>query len=82
MKVVAIFDKPIGCHRCPMMSKEMACNLVRKPFDEARVLQIRKGCEGRPLWCPLRELPAFKMDWNDGNSYEAGWNDALDVIGG
>ena len=83
MKMVAIFDQPSNCRHCPMMDTMMyACNLARREFDEARTLLIQKGCDGRPVWCPLKELPDTKQDWRQANTYETGWNDALGAIGG
>lgn len=49
--------------------------------DSAHPL-IVKSDNYKPTWCPLKDLPDYKMDWSGGESYEAGWNDLLDLIGG
>lgn len=80
-KLIIVFDDPGSCRRCPAMNSKYACNAARRPFSEGTVVQIKHGEECRPIWCPAIAVPEHKLDWSDERSYEAGWNDCLDVIG-
>lgn len=81
-KRVLIFDEPTSCRKCPCINGTgEACNAARRPFSEGTKIQIRNGDKCRPLWCPAKDLPDYKMDWSDEQGYESGWNDVLDAIG-
>lgn len=84
MSQVAIFNDFDSCRECPCMSyNRRGCKAARKHFNESTMLMIQSGSKGKPGWCPLKPLPEYKMSWNtDENSYENGWNDVLDSIGG
>lgn len=83
MKKVVSFDDPKSCRWCPVRNETIeGCNVAKRPFSEAMQIQIRNGESCQPTWCPLKDLPDYKMDWSGGESYEAGWNDVLDAIGG
>ncbi len=82
MRKVIVIDDPKTCRKCPAMNSALACNAAKRPFSEAMQIQIRNGESCQPTWCPLKDLPDYKMDWSGGESYEAGWNDVLDLIGG
>lgn len=88
MKRVLIIDAT-GCRYCPAIEFGpdglFECGVLHKSFSDAMSIQISnpKTARGvRPFWCPLKDLPEYKMDWSSKeDSYEAGWNDVLDAIG-
>lgn len=89
MKKVLIIDDH-GCRYCPCVSTGPdgvdGCKRMRKLFSDGLRIQInnpKTATDVRPIWCPLKDLPKHKMDWSGNEfSYESGWNDVLDIIGG
>lgn len=84
-KSVLIIDKPKNCYWCPCIDNLQMDNCVaaERQFTSAARIQMDKDMDYRPSWCPLRDLPDYKMDWRNGSDgYESGWNDCLDKIGG
>ena len=87
-KKILVIDDPMVCRNCPCF--EIVEDGLGSPFCEAAHRTFRPGSHTvifngdrfRPEWCPLKDLPDYKMDWSGGESYEAGWNDVLDLIGG
>ena len=79
-----------GCRTClanvyDTEGKVVACGSVERHFSEGLAIQINSEkafYDVYPAWCPLVDIPEYKMDWNGEKSYEAGWNDVLDLIGG
>jgi len=84
-KVVLVFDKPEMCRDCPCfdsVSFEPYCYAADRGFDDSEKALIKNGKRYKPLFCPLVDMPKYKpFFWSD-DSYEAGWNDALDAVGG
>ncbi len=81
---VALINNNGSCRKCPCVNDTgSACKLAKRPFSEGMKIQIKHGEKAVPIWCPLSDLPEALMDWyDDGNSYEAGWNAAIRQIGG
>lgn len=85
-KSVLIIDKPKNCLECPCIGTrggEWCCEATGKPYTRSQEIMLKKYEPFRPGFCPLREMPEYKMDWRAGSDgYESGWNDCLDKIGG
>lgn len=82
MKKVIVFDNQNCCNFCNFANfVTYSCMAAKREFSNGLRIQLDKGDKVTPLWCPAKELPEYKMQWED-NSYEAGWNDLLDLIGG
>lgn len=79
-----------GCRMCPVNVWDekghiVACGGVERRFSDGLQIQINSEkafYDVYPAWCPLVDIPEYKLDWSGGDSYEAGWNDVLDLIGG
>lgn len=85
-KVVLVFDKPDNCVTCPCLGQldgVALCDATGEAFSNSQAIMLLKNVEFAPSWCPLKPLPAYRLDWTkDANSYGAGFNDCLDAIGG
>jgi len=84
-KSVLIIDNPKNCFDCPCLDNLQVdrCRATGKEFTEGARIQMEKDLPYIPSWCPVREMPEYKMDWRAGDGgYESGWNDVLDKIGG
>lgn len=85
-KAVIVIDKPENCWDCPCFSStsgEMYCVAARRGFTRSQEVTLKKYIPFLPGFCPVREMPEYKMDWRAGDGgYESGWNDCLDKIGG
>jgi len=85
-KAVIVFDMPENCWDCPCFSStsgEMYCAAARHGFTRSMEVMLKKYVPFLPGFCPVREMPEYKMDWRAGDGgYESGWNDCLDKIGG
>ena len=86
-KKILVINDPIVCRSCPCFGvtaedSHIFCEAARREFRDGSRAVIFNGDRFRPEWCPLKDLPDYKMDWSGGESYEAGWNDVLDLIGG
>ena len=83
MRKVIVIDDPKTCRKCPScQDMAMTCGAAHRMFADSAQPLIVKSDNYKPTWCPLKDLPDYKMDWSGGESYEAGWNDLLDAIGG
>lgn len=84
MKRVLVFEDPQNCRMCPCFDSDyIVCKAAKRSYGDGMQVQIKRGDKCRPTWCPAKDLPEYKMDWNkDVGSYEAGWNDVLDLVGG
>ena len=82
-KKVLVIDDPKTCRYCPACGHmKENCKAVRRMFADSAQPLIMHSDNYKPTWCPLKDLPEYKMDWSSEQSYESGWNDVLDLIGG
>lgn len=92
MKKVLVIEEPKNCLECPCIgtsggigtrSGEWCCEAAGKIYTRSQVIMLKTYEPFRPGFCPLRDLPDYKLDWRAGDGgYESGWNDCLDKIGG
>lgn len=85
-KVVLVMDAPKNCGSCPCVDSvdgiSTWCSVTHVTLSKSMEILISRGVEFRPSSCPLKDMPEYKMDWSGEHSYESGFNDALDAIGG
>lgn len=86
-KAILVIDMPECCGDCQLMDDD-ASGRYCIAHDEDYI-DIPDTMEGKPDWCPLRELPekmkvCGKYPQPDGivPSYKIGWNACLDAITG
>ena len=89
-KSVLVIDAPENCLDCIFCqeyrtkSKKYAYCYVTNGDSEndMKLIKYVYGYrQGKPDWCPLRELPEEDHEWEDG--YADGWNDCLkEIMGG
>lgn len=90
-KSVLVIDTPENCLDCQFCYEldegvEACCSISDDDKDTSIMKKIdcEYGyCQGKPDWCPLRELPN-KKNWGEiFNGNVKGWNDCLrEIIGG
>ena len=76
-KAVLVMDMPECCFKCKLQD-----------FSYCRIAYNRHVGEGRPDWCPLRELPERETGMPDADDLGAeyvrgtadGWNACLEEI--
>lgn len=58
-KMILIIDKPNSCIECPCSNfdKQNVCEILVRPIDDET-----HGLDGKPEWCPLREIPQKKEE--------------------
>lgn len=85
-KSVLVIEEPESCVDCACLGfidYEAYCQATDNGFSNSFKIMLKKNMPVKPSWCPLRPLPDYRMDWTkDANSYGAGFNDCLDLIGG
>ena len=89
-KSVLLIDTPENCLDCQFCYEldegvESYCSISDDDKDTSLMKKIdcEYGyCQGKPDWCPLKELPN-KKNWGEiFNGNVKGWNDCLkDIIG-
>ena len=89
-KSVLVIDTPetcVDCHFCYVLDEgvEACCSISDDDKDTSLMKKIdcEYGyCQGKPDWCPLKELPN-KKNWGEiFNGNVKGWNDCLkEIIG-
>ena len=89
-KSVLVIDTPENCLDCQVCYEldegvEACCSIIDDKKDKSLMKEIdcEYGyCQGKPDWCPLRELPS-KKNWGEiFNGNVKGWNDCLREITG
>ena len=73
-KAVLVMDMPENCFKCNLQD-----------WANCRITKKCHVGEGRPDWCPLRELPEHKRTIGTESEYNkilmnAGWNACLDAL--
>lgn len=84
-KKLLLIDDPKTCRKCMVFRDYCGvkiCKAAHKKFTDSAITLLCKSDNYKPTWCPLKDLPEYKMDWSSEQSYESGWNDVLDLIGG
>ena len=90
-KSVIVMETPESCDQCLCVAMVRidgeylphGCKPAGRHFSSSSVIGMKKGSSFRPGWCPLRDLPEYKLDWRNGDGgYESGWNDCLDKVTG
>lgn len=93
-KSILILDTPETCVDCQFCYEldegiEAYCSITDDDKDKSLMKEIdcEDGyCQGKPDWCPLKELPERKeitetYRWEDRlPSFKCGWNWCLDEI--
>ena len=89
-KSVLVIDTPENCLYCQFCYEldegvEACCSISDDDKDTSLMKKIdcEYGyCQGKPDWCPLKELPN-KKNWGEiFNGNVKGWNDCLkEIIG-
>ena len=89
-KSVLVIDTPENCLDCQFCFEldegvEACCSISDDDKDTSLMKKIdcEYGyCQGKPDWCPLKELPN-KKNWGEiFNGNVKGWNDCLkEIIG-
>ena len=89
-KSVLVIDTPENCLDCQFCHEldegvEACCSISDDDKDTSLMKKIdcEYGyCQGKPDWCPLKELPN-KKNWGEiFNGNVKGWNDCLkEIIG-
>ena len=89
-KSVLVIDTPENCLDCQFCYEldecvEACCSISDDDKDTSLMKKIdcEYGyCQGKPDWCPLKELPN-KKNWGEiFNGNVKGWNDCLkEIIG-
>lgn len=91
-KSVLVIDTPETCLECMFCHEfndgiEAYCYVTDDNEDKEsmREIQCEDGyCQGKPDWCPLKELPgeihndSLYDEYEDG--YDMGWNRLLELI--
>ena len=88
-KAILVLDMPGTCCDCNFCREiqegiEACCELMDEPNDNTlcRIVDSENGyCQGKPNWCPLKELPE-RRKYNEEyfNGDVKGWNDCLKTI--
>lgn len=89
-KSVLVIDTPENCLDCQFCYEldegvEACCSISDDDKDTSLMKKINYEygyCQGKPDWCPLKELPN-KKNWGEiFNGNVKGWNDCLkEIIG-
>ena len=89
-KSVLVIDTPENCLDCKFCYEldegvEACCSISDDDKDTSLMKKINYEygyCQGKPDWCPLKELPN-KKNWGEiFNGNVKGWNDCLkEIIG-
>ena len=89
-KSVLLIDTPENCLDCQFCYEldegvEACCSISDDDKDTSLMKKIdceHGYCQGKPDWCPLKELPN-KKNWGEiFNGNVKGWNDCLkEIIG-
>ena len=89
-KSVLLIDTPENCLDCQFCYEldegvEACCSISDDDKDTSLMKKINYEygyCQGKPDWCPLKELPN-KKNWGEiFNGNVKGWNDCLkEIIG-
>ena len=89
-KSVLVIDTPENCLDCQFCYEldegvEACCSISDDDKDTSLMKKIdyeHGYCQGKPDWCPLKELPNNK-NWGEiFNGNVKGWNDCLkEIIG-
>lgn len=89
-KSVLVIDTPENCLDCQFCYEldegvEACCSISDDDKDTILMKKINYEygyCQGKPDWCPLKELPN-KKNWGEiFNGNVKGWNDCLkEIIG-
>ena len=72
MKAILVLEEmPAGCLRCHLAIDH--CHGTIPP---------EKYYDKRPSWCPLKEMPKRKIEWNEDKPsyYAMGWNACVEEI--
>ena len=89
-KSVLLIDTPENCLDCQFCYEldegvEACCSISDDDKDTSLMKKINYEygyCQGKPDWCPLKELPN-KKNWGEiFNGNVKGWNDCLKEIVG
>lgn len=90
-KSVLVIDTPENCLDCQFCYEldegvEACCSISDDDKDTSLMKKIdceHGYCQGKPDWCPLKELPSKKKWGEIYNGNVKGWNDCLrEIIGG
>ena len=85
-KSILIIDTPMCCNECSLMFKDeysyfcpVKCDENKTDLYDNYIMRHRK-----PDWCPLKELPRKKLDYDTSrdyiNDYTLGYNACLAEI--
>ena len=90
-KSIIAIETPENCIECPFCYK--SGEMMVRPYEYRHLYSCRFVPEnvedicigdilnGKPDWCPLKELQkANHPDYCDNGRYDKGWNDCIDEI--
>lgn len=88
-KAVLVIDMPDSCRECDFQANNVRDNPIcilctescaETYFTKDEYKRINTDLGEKPKWCPLKPLPEKMLKTGEG--YVAGWNAAIDAIGG
>lgn len=85
-KSILILKKPPrNCATCPLSSfARVYCDITCSVLKD----KVVEDCTKRPAWCPIKEIPQKKSEWNkdilEHESFDlgrhVGWNECIDML--